>query len=163
MGPASLGFTGEPRGITSRMLLAASPTTTSTDVIAWLITALVLVIAGATVALLREWKLRQALREALRAERAKPPQQVLVQSRPEPDRDDLQRRMGELHLAKLQAELELLNRQVAHRDLESDRMAAGKEFHELMVEKAKLEIDSLRLHIAEQRRRMEDWRSDAEE
>lgn len=70
------------------------------------------------------------------------------------------RRVNELQIAKLMAEVELLQRQVKSRELEEDRIEASKEYHELMVEKTKLEIDSLRLHIAEIRKRMEDWRSD---
>jgi hypothetical protein len=36
-------------------------------------------------------------------------------------------------------------------------MEAGKEVHELMVEKTRLEIDNLRLHLVELRKRAEDW------
>jgi hypothetical protein len=70
------------------------------------------------------------------------------------------RRMNDLQIAKLSAEVELLQRQVKGRELDEDRIEASKEYHELMVEKTKLEMDSLRLHIAELRKRMEDWRSD---
>lgn len=68
------------------------------------------------------------------------------------------RRMNDLQIAKLTAEVELLQRQIPKGTLEQDRMDASREYHELMVEKTKLEIDSLRLHIAELRKRMEDWR-----
>lgn len=68
------------------------------------------------------------------------------------------KRMNELQIAKLTAEVELLQRQLHSRGLEEDRIEAGREYHELMVEKTKLEMDSLRLHIAELRKRMEDWR-----
>ena len=68
------------------------------------------------------------------------------------------RRMNDLQVAKLAAEVELLERQVKAGSLNDDRIEAGKEYHELLVEKTKLEMDSLRLHIAEVRRRMEDWK-----
>ncbi|MEK6700800.1 MAG: hypothetical protein AABZ53_00925 [Planctomycetota bacterium] len=69
----------------------------------------------------------------------------------------LHRQMNELTIAKLKAEVQLLETQASTRDGIKDREEAGKEYHELMVEKAKLEIDSLRLHIAELRKRMDDW------
>lgn len=71
-----------------------------------------------------------------------------------------ERTLGLTHLSKMQAELELLKRQVASAAAENDREVAAKEYHELMVEKARLEIDALRLQVAEMRRRSEDWRSD---
>lgn len=124
-------------------------------------TGLLLALAvGAAILLERERRLRVGLQLTLQAERAKPPQQVFVQGRAEGERDDQQRRIAELHILKTQAELELLGRQVNSKDLEADRIAASKEYHELMVEKTRLEIDSLRLHILEQRKRAEDWRSD---
>ena len=64
------------------------------------------------------------------------------------------------HIDKLEAEVQLMQAQLALRATMKDREEAGKEVHELMVEKTKLEIDSLRLHIAELRKRMEDWNSD---
>jgi hypothetical protein len=80
------------------------------------------------------------------------------------ERNDLMfeqhRRMNQLTIAKLEAELQLMQLQLAQRTLNEDRIEAGKEFHELMVEKTKLEMDSLRLHIAEVRKRMEDWNTD---
>lgn len=77
----------------------------------------------------------------------------------ESDGEALQRRMAELHVAKLEAELTMMQRQLAEAPTDADRLEASKEFHELMVEKTRLEIDSLRLHVAEQRRRVEDWRN----
>ena len=67
------------------------------------------------------------------------------------------RRMNELATLKLEAEVALLQGQVKARGDDDDRLHAAKEFHELSVEKTKLEIDSLRLHIAEQRKRIDDW------
>lgn len=67
------------------------------------------------------------------------------------------RRLNDLQIAKLSAELELLKRQIDRKAEEADRMEAGKEVHELMVEKTRLEIDNLRLHLVELRKRAEDW------
>lgn len=72
------------------------------------------------------------------------------------------RAMNDLQITKLTAEVELLQSQVRERPVEHDRIEAAKEYHELMVEKTKLEIDTLRLQVAEMRRRYEDWRSDPE-
>lgn len=135
-----------------------------------------LLLAGAAVAFaLDQRRRRRAIQESLEAlvarvraaepkdsaapgDEAEAPGHADEQAR----REDLtlQRRIGQLHLAKLESELELLRRQVASKELDDDRTAASKEYHELMVEKARLEIDSLRLHIAEQRRRMDVWRDD---
>jgi hypothetical protein len=70
------------------------------------------------------------------------------------------RRMNQLTIAKLETEIQLMQAQLTQRETTEDRLEAGKEYHELMVEKTKLEMDSLRLHIAELRKRMEDWNSD---
>jgi hypothetical protein len=67
------------------------------------------------------------------------------------------RRMNELATAKLEAEVALLQAQLKVRIDDEDRLQASKEFHELNVEKTKLEIDSLRLHIAEQRKRLDEF------
>jgi Tfp pilus assembly protein PilV len=80
------------------------------------------------------------------------------------ERNDLMfeqhRRMNQLTIAKLETEIQLMQAQLTQRETTEDRLEAGKEYHELMVEKTKLEMDSLRLHIAELRKRMEDWNSD---
>lgn len=67
------------------------------------------------------------------------------------------KRLNDLAIQKLEAEVQLLQAQVKSRADDDDRLHAAKEFHELSVEKTRLEIDSLRLHITEQRKRMEDW------
>lgn len=72
------------------------------------------------------------------------------------------KQMNALQIAKLSAEVEMLRVQAAKPDEVRDRFEAGKEYHELMVEKTRLEIESLRLHVVELRKRIEDWRSDAE-
>lgn len=73
------------------------------------------------------------------------------------------RKLNDLQIAKLTGEIELLKRQAGRpSDEDKDRLEAAKEYHELMVEKARLEMDSLRLHIAEQRRRIDDWRAGME-
>ncbi len=74
--------------------------------------------------------------------------------------DEIQRRLGELHVQKMEAEVALLQRQLSEQTVEADRLEASKEFHELMVEKTRLEMDSMRLHIAEQRRRIDDWHAE---
>lgn len=70
------------------------------------------------------------------------------------------RRMNQLTIAKLESEVQLMQLQLQSKDSLKDREEAGKEYHELMVEKTKLEMDSLRLHIAELRKRMDDWSAD---
>ncbi len=71
---------------------------------------------------------------------------------------DQHKRLNELTIAKFEAEIELIKNQVVERDREQERYIAGKEYHELMVEKSRLEIDSLRLHITELRQRLDDWK-----
>ncbi|MFT3684549.1 MAG: hypothetical protein QM783_06400 [Phycisphaerales bacterium] len=69
----------------------------------------------------------------------------------------LHKQINELTAAKLRAEVSLLEAQVRVRNDDEDRIQASKEFHELTVEKTKLEIDSLRLHIVELRKRIDDF------
>lgn len=116
-----------------------------------------LVLVAAALAWGFDQRRRRLMVEAfVRSEQARASQQ----GNEDPIGDALQKRIGDLHVAKLEAELELLRRQVNSKDLDDDRTAAGKEAHELMVEKMRLEIDSLRLHIVEQRKRMDVWRDD---
>lgn len=68
------------------------------------------------------------------------------------------KRLNELTIAKLEAEIALIKSQPGEREREQERYEAGKEYHELMVEKTRLEIDSLRLHITELRQRLDDWK-----
>ncbi|MBX3386494.1 MAG: hypothetical protein KF768_07975 [Phycisphaeraceae bacterium] len=68
------------------------------------------------------------------------------------------KRLNELTIDKLEAEITLIKNQSGERDREQERFEAGKEYHELMVEKTRLEIDSLRLHITELRQRLDDWK-----
>lgn len=70
------------------------------------------------------------------------------------------RRMNELTIAKLETEIEAMRTQLREHGPDSEREEAAKEYHELMVEKARLEMDLLRLQIAEMRRRAEDWRAE---
>lgn len=70
------------------------------------------------------------------------------------------KRMNDLQIEKLAAEVQLLKAQSEAGIDIADRHEASKEYHELMVEKTRLEMDVLRLQIAEHRRRMEDWRTD---
>lgn len=75
---------------------------------------------------------------------------------------DQHKRINDLQIAKLTAEVELLQNQVKAKALDEDRIEASKEYHELMVEKTRLEMDNLRLHLMELRKRArtEDWRSE---
>jgi hypothetical protein len=119
------------------------------------------IIAGLCVA----WALSER-RHRLRAQRQLQAAQVQVRQ-PRLDEHNTavaeqHRRLNDLSIAKLTAEVELLQSQLKTNATTADRHEAGKEFHELMVEKAKLEIDSLRLHITELRKRIEDWRIDSE-
>lgn len=70
-----------------------------------------------------------------------------------------QKQVNALVLTKLQAEIKYVETQLEMMK-SREREEAGKEAHELMVEKMKLEIDGLRLHNAEARRRIDDWRAD---
>ena len=105
-------------------------------------------------------------KKRLRAEAQLMSQQVKAAARPEGGDErgaafaDQHRRLNDLQILKLTAEVELLQAQLRASASHPDRIDAGKEAHELMVEKTRLEIDGLRLHIAEQRKRMEDWRVD---
>ena len=119
-----------------------------------------LLVAGAVWLLMRKRVL--TLERTLANEKQKmgslsPQQQIFVQSRADGEREDRERTIADLHIAKLRVELDLLNRQLANGHTDDDRLEASKEFHELMVEKTKLEIDSMRLHIAELRKRMDDF------
>lgn len=117
------------------------------------------------VALGAMWRLESRKRaladRRLRIEQAKPTQKIIVQSVDEAARDERDRRLAEMQMAKLAAEIELLRGQLTSRRNDGERQEAAKEYHELMVEKARLEIDSLRLHITEARKRLEDWRGEA--
>lgn len=71
--------------------------------------------------------------------------------------------LNDLTGEKLQAENKVLIAQLAA--MERDRIARERddEFHQLMVHKSKLEIQSLQLHIREQRKRIDDFNSYDEE
>lgn len=120
-----------------------------------LVTMTLLIVIGATILVQYERRLRREAEHALRT----------LQTRTDTteDRDSVMflqhRAMNDLQMAKLAAEVQILQAQLSHRTVDTDRLEAGKEAHELMVEKMRLEMDSLRLHIAEQRRRGEDWNS----
>lgn len=124
----------------------------------------VVVLTGALTAVGILWhneKKRRGELERQVAAQSRAAAQAAVSSGSNVDRDgvmfDLHRRINELGIRKLEAEVTLLQGQVKARGSDEDRMVAAREFHELNVEKTKLEIDSLRLHIAEQRKRMDDF------
>ncbi len=108
----------------------------------------------------RERKRNDGLSAALNVERGKPQQKIVVQSLVDGQREDRERTLQELQIARLRTELELMRRQLSPES--QDARAAAREAHELMIEKTRLEIDSLRLHIADLRRRNEDWRGEHE-
>ena len=93
-------------------------------------------------------------------------QQQMQGGKDGPSRDDIMfsqhKQMNELQIAKLTAEVELLQNQVKAKAIDDDRIEASKEYHELMVEKTRLEMDTLRLHLMELRKRArtEDWREE---
>jgi mannitol-specific phosphotransferase system IIBC component len=68
-----------------------------------------------------------------------------------------QKHLNQLMISKIQTEIELMRGQAMSREDRETRESAAKEYHELMVEKTKLEMDSMRLHIAEVRKRLDDW------
>jgi predicted transcriptional regulator len=72
---------------------------------------------------------------------------------------DQHTRLNELTGKKLEAELKWLESQIEARDASRQRDEAWIEYHELMVEKTRLEMDSLRLYIQEQRKKLasDDW------
>ena len=108
---------------------------------------------------LAAWAITERRRRLVAEKRAEAfAARVQAEQAAQPDRgDEIQRRLGELHVQKMEAEVALLQRQLSEQHVEADRLEASKEFHELMVEKTRLEMDSMRLHIAEQRRRIDDW------
>ncbi len=67
--------------------------------------------------------------------------------------------LNELTCMKLEAELKWLTSQLDARGAGRQRDDAWMEYHELMVEKTKLEMDSLRLYVQEQRKRLasDEW------
>jgi hypothetical protein len=127
--------------------LAAVPSESTDDLV------ILLVVAGG---LLIAWALVERRRRQL-VERRIDSLAARVHAGQGDKGDDIQRRLGELHVLKMEAELAMLQRQLSEQHGEADRLEASKEFHELMVEKTRLEMDSMRLHIAEQRRRIDDW------
>ncbi len=68
-------------------------------------------------------------------------------------------RLNELTGRKIELEMKWLESQTAAMAESRKRDEAWLEYHELMVEKTKLEMDSLRLYIQEQRKRLagDDW------
>lgn len=144
--------------------LAAAPATNSGGWIALLICVCALIIVVATILINTERQKRAAMEREFRGIIAEQNAQVESHKQRHDQRENVMyeqhKKMNDLQVAKLAAEVELLQRQVKSHGLDQDRIEAGKEYHELMVEKTKLEMDSLRLHIAEMRKRLEDWRSD---
>jgi Tfp pilus assembly protein PilX len=154
--------------VNSVLILAATPTDESTAVLVVLIVlflilmmVLVYLHQRATQTAAQATQRAAALAEALReAEKALETRNDAAAAERNASMFAQHTRINELTIAKLDAEVQLMHAQLASRDLNEDRVEAGKEYHELMVEKTKLEMDSLRLHIAELRKRAEDWGTD---
>lgn len=119
----------------------------------------VLVLAAVVIVLLNDKRrARESERTRLAAESAqRRSNEGGVMSENERVMFEQHKKLNDLAIQKLEAEVQLLQAQVKSRADDDDRLHAAKEYHELSVEKTKLEIDSLRLHITEQRKRMEDW------
>lgn len=103
---------------------------------------------------------RRKMETSVQQMRAQFLQLQAAQDTPDPGLVSQQRQIGELTIAKLKAEVALMEAQLKAGVPLDDRLEAGREAHELMVEKTKLEIDGLRLHNTEVRRRLEDWRTE---
>lgn len=148
------------------LLQAADTAQLSREDLAWLL------LLGVTVFVLTYWFRHERAARLAAERRAFEAERALLSAGETSEEDDEKaegrnqqmfeqhRRMNQLTIAKLEAEIQLMHAQITQRATSEDRLEAGKEYHELMVEKTKLEMDSLRLHIAELRKRMEDWNSD---
>lgn len=69
----------------------------------------------------------------------------------------LHRDLNERQVLKLDAELVLLQGQQKLMESELRRRDEAAEFHAAMMEKTRLEVESLKLHIREQRKRLDDY------
>jgi hypothetical protein len=69
----------------------------------------------------------------------------------------LHRDLNERQLLKLDAELVLMQGQQKLMEGELRRRDEAAEFHAAMMEKTRLEVESLKLHIREQRKRLDDY------
>lgn len=67
------------------------------------------------------------------------------------------KQMNELTIAKLRMELKLMESQFESMAATDERRSGADAFNRQMMEKAKLEVESLKLHIREQRKRLDDY------
>jgi hypothetical protein len=71
--------------------------------------------------------------------------------------------LNDLHARKVELETRLLQAQADNAARDQRVREQNEEYHRLMVQKAQLEIQSLKLHIREQQKRNEDFSSGYEE
>jgi predicted RNase H-like nuclease (RuvC/YqgF family) len=142
----------------SSILLQLRPSTGTEDRIGEIIIVFLgLTIAAAAWAVTERRRRRELESQLTRIAQTPPPVQL---SERDAEMFEQHKKMNELQIQKLAAEVEMLKAQ-NHSGFDiADRHEASKEYHELMVEKTRLEMDALRLQIAEHRRRAEDWRSE---
>lgn len=70
------------------------------------------------------------------------------------------REMNALTLGKIKLECQLIEAQLRLAAAETGRRADAEEFHSQMIEKTRHEIESLKLHIREQKKRLDEgWQS----
>lgn len=149
-----------------KCVLLAADATADMSLILVLLTVMVVFLGVLVVRFTRERDARAAAeRRALEAERALAAhagesQAEAANAQRTQVMFDQHKRINQLTIDKLEAEVQLMQAQLGLRAGLKDREEAGREAHELMVEKTRLEIDSLRLHIAELRKRLDDWSSD---
>lgn len=67
------------------------------------------------------------------------------------------RQMNELALQKIRLEVQALTTQLKLMESDLRRRTDAEAFHDLMTEKARVEIEALRLQVREQRKRLDDY------
>jgi hypothetical protein len=67
------------------------------------------------------------------------------------------RQMNTLAIEKLKLELQALQTQLRMMEADIRRRSDASEVHETMLHKTRLEVESLKLHIREQRKRLDDY------
>jgi peptidoglycan hydrolase CwlO-like protein len=67
------------------------------------------------------------------------------------------RQLNDLTRRKLELELKLMETQLRIMEADIHKREESTDFHNTMIQKTQLEIDSLRLHIREQRKRLDDY------
>lgn len=120
-----------------------------------------LVIFGVIIQTWRERGKTNARESAMRAERARHAADQQQQQTRQREREEgayqQHIRLQELTAKKLELEGRLLTAQAENIERDREIREKNAEYHELMVKKAQLEIQSLKLHIKEQLKRGEDF------